>query len=149
MEQLDREDLKKALRGQTIHQFDRKNVRELIKEMNNKLQVIEVTYGVKIRMGKFKFDGISFHSKIEGTVMCNHEGVSAEKVRWDSYCIVFGLQKSDFGKKITFPIGSRFASKAGTLNSINIKSKKYPILVKLEDGTIVKCPAISIARLLK
>jgi hypothetical protein len=46
------EDLKKVLRGQTIRQFDRKNVRELIKEMNKKLQVLEVTYGVKIRMGK-------------------------------------------------------------------------------------------------
>jgi hypothetical protein len=149
MEQLDREDLKKALRGQTIHQFDRKNVREIIKEMNNKLQIIEVTYGVKIRMGKFKFDGISFHSKIEGTVMCNHEGVSAEKVRWDAYCDLFGLHKSDFGKQITFPIGSRFASKTGTLNSINVMSKKYPILVKLENGTMVNCPVTSIARLLK
>jgi len=148
MEQLEREDLKKALRGNLIHQFDRKNVREIIKEINKKLEVVELTYGVKIRFGRFRFDGVSFRSKVEGSIISNQDGLSPEKVKWDMNCSLFGLQRSDFGKQITFPTG-RFANLTGTVSGINVKAKKYPILVKLNDGRFIKTSATSIVKLFK
>jgi hypothetical protein len=148
MEQLDREDLKKALRGQTIHQFDRKNVRELIKEINKKLEVVELTYGVKIKFGRFRFDGVSFKSRVEGSILSNQDGLSADKIKWDQRCSLVGLKKTDFGKKITFMSG-RFAYKSGTICGINVKAKTYPVLIKMEDGIIIKSSVLSIVRLLK
>lgn len=149
MESLDREDLKKALRGQTIHQFDHKNVRELIKEINKKLEVIQLTYGVKIKFGKFKFDAVSFKSKIEGTILCDHSGKSAEKVKWDSLCSTINMKSTDWGKQIVFPKDSRFANMTGTLFGINTKARRYPILIKLDDGRLIKTSAVSVAKLIK
>jgi len=147
METLEREDLKKALRCRHFKQLGKEEVEELRSEINKKLEILEMTYGIKIRLGKIRYDSVSFKGTIMAELAQTSSGDSAEKFKWNQYCKMFGLSPNDYGKEITFPSG-RFAGKIGKLCSIYPRSHKYPIVVRLPNGLLVKSHPNSIKSLL-
>ena len=150
MEALDREDMKKALKGQRLGRLTKEDLRDLRKEINKKLKPLEMTYGIKISLGRsIKFDSVSFRVRLEGTLLSPSGGESADAVHFKSLCWVHGLKPSDFGREITFPAYGKFPGRKGRITGINTRAKKYPILVTLEDGTKIKNAAHFVKGLLQ
>jgi hypothetical protein len=140
---LEREDLKKALRGKYIHSFNSANIEELRFEIEAKLEVLEMTYGIKITTGRISWDNIGFRCSLKGSVLNDQSGLPAEQANWNRYCKSFSFLPTDYGRKFIFPDGKpkRLAGKVSTIYGINPRAKSCHILVRLDDGGIVRCPA--------
>ena len=149
MEALDREDMKKALKGQRLGKLTRLNVKVLRLEIEKKLEPLELTYGVKFQLGRIKFDDISFRSKIEAQLLSPASGESADAIHFKNQCRRYGLQPSDFNKQVTLPRYSKFTGMKGRITGINTRAKKYPILITLEDGRKTKNASHFVKELLK
>jgi hypothetical protein len=105
--------------------------------------VLEITYGISITLGRVKYDGISFRSKIAGKILITEDGLSTDRHKWNSHAHLFGLKNSDFGKEVSI------SGKIGRIVGINTRSKKYPILVKRADDKMIRCSAVWIGNALR
>lgn len=149
METLDREDLKKALKGERIGRLTKEHFKTIRKEIADKLKPLEITYGIKFHLGRIRFDDVSFRGRLEGTLLSPSGNDSAEAVQFKNSCLRYGLQPSDYNKTVTLPIYSKFAGKNGRISGINTRAKKYPIIITLSDGTRTKNAVHFVKELLK
>ena len=133
MATLEREDLKLALKSNHIRRFDQQNVRAIIADINKRLQVLEVTHGIKVSFGRCTFTFYSFKMTMSGSVMSTDSGQSPEKITWDRNCANFNLLPADFGKRITFDTG-KFSGLSATICGINSRARYNKIMVKLDNG---------------
>lgn len=149
METLERQDLKKALSGKRISSLTKRDIANLRKEIDQKLESLELTYGIQLRVGNIRYDSVSFRTKLEGKLLSPSGGESADAVQFKNNCFHYGLQPSDFNRKVTLPLRGKFSGKKGKITGINTRSRKYPILVTLDNGQKVKNAASFIKDLLK
>jgi hypothetical protein len=149
MEALDREDMKKALKGERIGKLTREHFKTIRKEIADKLKPLEITYGIKFNLGRIRFDDVSFRGRLEGTLLSPSGGDSADLVHFKKHCFIYGLKPTDYNKMVTLPAYSRFAGKSGRISGINTRAKKYPIIITLADGTRTKHAAHFVKELLK
>jgi hypothetical protein len=149
METLDREDLKKALKGERIGRLSKEHFKTIRKEIAEKLKPLEITYGIKFNLGRIRFDEVSFRGKLEGTLLTPSGGDSSDAILFKNKCHYYGLQPSDFGKEVKLPRYSKFPGRRGKISGINTRAKKYPIIITLEDGTQTKNAVHFIKELLK
>ncbi len=143
---LEREDLKKALKGHFVKGFDHENIKELRHEIDSKLSILEMTYGIKASLGRIRFSNWTFTATLNCSVLNTPEGLSAEQSNWNIYCSSKGFKTTDFGRKIRFPSTlqkkkKKWAGQVATICGINLRAKMFPIIVKLNDGSTVKCSA--------
>jgi hypothetical protein len=137
---LERNDLKKALKGNFINRFDDANVRQIYAEIQSKLDVLELTYGVKIKLGTFRFEDYYFNIALKGSVLNTPNGIALEEATWNNYCKAYGFSLSDFERDFVFPDKpKKFAGLHAIICGINIRSKRVPIQVKLDDGRVIRC----------
>ena len=140
---LERDDLKKALKGKHLHSFNGVNIEELRFEIEAKLEVLEMTYGVKITTGRISWSDINFSCSLKGSVLNDQSGLPAAQANWNRYCRRFNFVPSDYGRKFVFPDGKpkKLAGKVSTICGINPRAKSCHILVMLSDGGTVRCPS--------
>lgn len=147
MDELDRTDIKKALQGNQFRKLDRARIRELRVEMQRKLSTIALTYGIDIKINKIRFDDISFKANISGSVANTLSGKSAEEIQFSRHCWIANLQPNDYNREVTFSGLSRFKGRRGRIVGINPRAKTYPVLIKMDDGTLTK-NAVSFVKLI-
>ena len=149
METLERQDLKKALSGKRIGRLTKRDIANLRKEINQKLESLELTYGVQLRLRNIRYDGVSFRGKLEGELLSPAGGESVEAIHFKENCYRFGLKTEDYNREITLPPHSKFANMKGKITGVNTKAKKYPIIITLSNGSHIKYSYIFIKDLLK
>jgi hypothetical protein len=148
MDTLERDDLKKALKAQYVKKFTKSNLGEIRREIDKKLSILEDTYGIRVKLGKIKFGDVSFRANIIAEVIDTGTGMGAEQITWNRLCSRYGLLPADYGKTIELSSAGKFSGRKGIIFSINTRGKRYPILVKLDNGMVIKNTAISIQKML-
>jgi len=110
-------------------EFNRGNLGAIQEKMVEKLKEIENELGIKFESQGCSFGDIEATFKIKGIIA----GTDPGKDKFEKYCNLYGLEKSDFGK--TFSERGKEYKITGILTS----SRKYPIeVVRLSDGQKMK-----------
>ena len=86
--------------------------------------------GVKLTMGRVRYDNLTFHCKLEAQIVGANapnpgDILPVDKANWDSYHSLFGMKAEDLGKTFTSHTGDKCK-----ITGLNLKrKKKYPIKV--------------------
>jgi len=105
-------------------------------EMQSAMHGVAKKHGVDIRIGACSYLDSNATFKVEVATV-GSSGIVRSKTRTDfeRYASMFGLKKSDLGRKITYT-GERFE-----IVGLKVKSRRFPILAKrLSDGRVYKLP---------
>lgn len=110
----------------TRSQFEafKEDVKKALKEVSEK-------YDVDISTGKITYSDMSFDLKLS----VSKSGFNQEESDFKRYCELYGLKKSDYGKKV------RLDGKVYKLVGLSITSNKYPIILEQSSGKRIKCTA--------
>lgn len=113
--------------------FNKMNLGEMRKLINEKFAEIEKETGVKIEMKSISFNDASFKSRIEAVISAKSGDKSRED--WNRQCYRYGLKPEHLGMMITVR-GTR-------MRMIRIDSRKYkmPIICDGLDGRQYKVPS--------
>ena len=88
-------------------------------------------YDVKIGLGSISYGDHEFTSRL--TVTRNSiGGVNTDKIDFENYCILYGLEKTDFGKSFTM------RGEIYTIIGLNLKARKSPIKLSCANGKTYK-----------
>lgn len=142
--EIERTDLKKMLKAENISRFDRSNIEEMRKEINRQLAILEKTYGVSIQVGRIRFSDVSFKANLEATLLHPEStaGDSAEEIEFKRACFRVGLKPEHYNQKVK--LHGKFAGLKGRITKINTRAKKYPVVIQLDDGRMVKMTAFGV-----
>lgn len=137
--ELERDDIKKSLRNSRLTKLDRESVLNLQKEIKEKLDVIGEIYGVKLEVGRIKFDSIGFKASISAQIESFEDKflgqqISGEQAAFERAVFwLVGIDKSNFNEEVVFP-GGKFRGQKGNIVAINKRAKKYPVIIRLKNG---------------
>jgi hypothetical protein len=116
----------------------------LRKAIQKKLDDLGDVYGMTIRLGNIRYDGISFRTKLEAHIDQPASGQSFEKESFDKDCMIFGLKPEDYLKEVRLGNGS-----LGKVYGFNFRAKRYPVLVRTSNGQTFKCSSFVLQQLKK
>lgn len=136
--ELERNDIKKSLRENKVTKLDKKTVVKLRNEIEEKLNVISKIYGIKIELGRIKFDDLGFKSSLRAQLESyenSHVGlqVSGEQAAFERACWRYHIDKSHYNAEVTFLRG-KFRGLKGNIVAFNHRAKKYPVVIRLQNG---------------
>lgn len=143
---MERTDLKKMLKSENITRFNRSNIEEMREELNRQLAIIEKTYGVSIHVGRIRFTDISFKASLEAKLLHpdSPAGDSTEEIEFKRACYRVGLKPQHYNQKVK--LSGKFSGATGRVVRINTRAKKYPVIVDLGDGRMVKMSAFAVVQ---
>jgi len=121
-----------------IKNLDKGTVQMLRKAIQQKLDGLGDIYGLDIKLGNIRFDGISFRTKLECHVEEPASGVSFEQEAFNSSCWMYGLKPEDYLKEVTLN-GTKFFGTKAKVTGFNPRAKKYPVQVVTASGDHIKC----------
>jgi len=98
----------------TLEAF-RKDFKATVKELENQ-------YGIEIDLGSISYDSNEFTAKLEVSNRPTN-GLSKEQNYFNQECHYYGLDKSDFKKKV------KLDGKEYIIEGINPRGKKYKIIL--------------------
>lgn len=132
------------LKAEKISRFNRSNIEEMRDEINRQLAILEKTYGVSIQLGRIRFTDVSFKASLEAklTNPDSPSGDSTEEIEFKRACYRVGLKPEHYNQKVK--LNGRFAGLTGRITRINTRAKKYPVVVQLDDGRMVKMTAFGV-----
>lgn len=135
---MERTDLKKALKGQKISELDKASIELLRAEINEKLSVIESTYGVSIKLSRIRYGDISFKASLEAKLLSpdSRLGPSVDEIEFRRLCWKAGLRPEHYNKQVK--LSGKLANMTGRIVRINTRAKRYPVIVQLDDGRMAK-----------
>lgn len=111
--------------------LDRKQVKEIVKEIDEVLQTYAQVKGVQLKTGNTRFSDVEFTTKIT-VVMAKTKG-EAERISFEKNASLLGLKKTDYG--VTVDLYGRIYKIVGA----NPKRRKYPLTGE-KDGKKFKLP---------
>lgn len=121
-----------------IKNLDKGTVQMMRKAIQQKLDSLGDIYGLDIKLGNIRYDGISFRTKLECHVQEPESGVSFEQEAFNSQCWRYGLKPDDYLKEVTLNGGKFYGTKA-KITGFNPRAKKYPVQVVTSHGDKIKC----------
>jgi len=124
----------------SINKFDKSNLSEIRKIIDNKLSSIESEYNISLKLGNIKYSETHFTSNIECSLV--RDGQVIEKIVSD-----FKKYANYSFSPFKFSLGFEFDTKLGRHKVIGYKPKnrKYPIIAEhLETGRRYKFATHSI-----
>ena len=110
--------------------MDKATADKLYKDLQTTLNTFAKAHGLTLKTGNGRYGSNSLRIPVELFEVTN--GKSAEQVEFEKYAKLFGLEPSDYGK--TFATGGA----TYTIVGLAMRSRKYPILAKRQDGQTVK-----------
>lgn len=111
--------------------FNKQEFKNFRNDVEVALREVAEKYNVDIRAGKINYTEIDFNMKLEVKAR-EVNGVSYEQAEFNEYCVMFGFKESDYNKEFTY------GNKKYNLIGFKPRSRKYPVLVKKEDGKTYK-----------
>lgn len=120
-------------------EFTKNSFGTLRADIEAALSAVGQKHGISLKTGAIRFTPSSATIKLEAVVL-TAGGASADRreADWDFYCRNFGLRPEDKGKTFTYQ-GRTF-----TLKGIDVKRKKYPILVDMVGRGLILLPLASV-----
>ena len=134
-----------------ISSFDRPTVQKLRKSLQATLDSIGKANGICLTLGNIRFDRGQFRTKLTAYVV--PDGVNPtsdpQAIRemsyadaWRRQAPFYGFLLEHLGKTVTHN-GSRY-----TIAGLKPTSRKYPIMMKRDDGKMFKFPEYTVKNLL-
>lgn len=120
-----------------IKNLDKATVQMLRKAIQQKLDGLGDIYGLDIKIGNIRYDGISLRTKLECHVEQPESGVGFEQEAFNSQCWRYGVKPEDYLKEVKLS-GSKFYGTKAKIYGFNSRAKKYPVLVRTDSGQLIK-----------
>jgi len=123
-------------------EFNRKNLSTVDRVISKHLEEAAKELGFSLETGNISFGSNSFTMKINGAITQNGESPTEVKYRQDliRYSKITGVKEEHIGATITTSKGD------AKLVGYSPKSTKYPFLVKLPNGRLLKCMESQVKR---
>jgi hypothetical protein len=102
-------------------EFTKDNLDDIRKELNDVLQRYGVTKDVEFQIGNITFEDNSFRTTLKAFNV--EGGIDAAQVEFEKWCYKFGVQKSWYGKDITFK------GKQYRIAGIKPRARKFPVIL--------------------
>lgn len=120
----------------TIQRLDRQNVRLIRDRMQAALNTVATDLGLRIDLGRITFNTMDFTFRGTSTVINTSQSpIEQAQTEWDRHCTAYGLQSSDYGKRVycNHKNYTLIGFKTG-------RRSHYPILAKRDDGRTFRLP---------
>lgn len=111
------------------------------REVENALASVAAKYGCAVEAGNIKYDDIN--TTVSVSFKSQTADKSADQLNFETYCGVYGFEKSDFGFTFTYQ------SKQYRFVSFKTSARKYPCVCDCSDGKTVCFTAEAIHTLMK
>lgn len=120
-----------------IESFNRENLKNMRKEINQALTALGDKYGVMFEIGNIRFSDHNFRTQLSVTVSNPNLEIQGAKANdFNRYCGIYGLVPSDLGKTFKGLTGETYK-----LVGLKSKSTKYPFVGERADGKKFKFTA--------
>jgi len=83
-------------------------------------------YGLRLEAKTIRYDDISVRFTVEGIFL--QEGEDADQILFEKDCVKFGISPDMYGVVI------RVKDKSYKIIGVNTRARKYPLVIKGEDG---------------
>lgn len=103
---------------------------KLYRELQTTLNAFAKAHNLTFKTGNGRYGSNSLRIPVELFEVTNDK--TAEQAEFEKYATLFGLKPTDFGKTFT-TCGETY-----TIVGLAMRSRKYPILAKKQDGRTVK-----------
>ena len=115
--------------------LDRSKLREIAADMQKALELVLKRHGVEVEIGGARFTDVEATYKVR---IFSGSKDNAKQVEWNKYCVLFGMRPEDFGKTFTSN-GETY-----TIDGLNLKAKRMPILATRSDGSGFKFDSVRV-----
>jgi len=129
-----------------IKQLNKVQVQTLRMAIQQQLDKLGDTYGMTIKLGNIRYDGISFRTKLEAYVDKPASGVSFEQETFETQCWQYGLKAEDYLREVKLN-GQKFYGTTAKIYGFNPKAKKYPIKVRTSSGQQIRSSTVILDQL--
>jgi hypothetical protein len=102
-------------------QFNPITIKNVVDDMNNALKQVGEKHNISFITGKIKYSSNFFKTKIDCVI--NEQGLESGQVLFNKYCSLIGMTPDDYHRYFTF------ANHTYQITGINIKSRKYNVIV--------------------
>ncbi len=109
----------------------KKEFQQFRQEADEVLSQLAEKYDINIKAGNISYNKSSFNLKIEATKK-EVNGKSFEQAEFEKYCLIYDLQPEDYNREFVY------AGKKYNITGFKPRSRKYPVLVKCDDGKTYK-----------
>lgn len=106
-------------------QFTKGEFAKFREAMKKAVSEVEKEFGVGIEFGAISYDSTQFTIK---TTVMNGSVEEAQRKRFEEYAVLYDLKPSDYGREF------QYKGLKTTIIGLETNRKKYPILVKDENG---------------
>jgi len=120
-----------------IKEFSRQNLKEVRRAIDAALKIVGDEMGFSIELGNnISFSPTSFNGKITAAITANGESprIAAYRENLIRYSSLTDVKEEHIGATIKISKG-----RLGKLIGYSPKSTKYPFIVELPDGNLIKC----------
>lgn len=102
-------------------------------DFQDAVKELEKKYQVNLKLGAISYTANEFHGKVTATKTtpeAKQANAELERLQWKNLATFLGMKEDDYGKSF------RDNGKVMTIIGINPKSRKYPILLKADNGKV-------------
>jgi len=126
--------------AQVITRFDRQNLKDVRRKLDEALAVLTKETGVRFSVGNIRFTENTFRTRLEANVGGSSE--AKEDKRYDTGLSMFGISRGLRGVLTDADIGAtfKFGGKAYKIVGVKPRSHKFPILGQDARGKTYKFP---------
>jgi hypothetical protein len=123
-----------------IVKFDRANIEVFQSRLDVKMKELATEFGIALKGRVASFTGTGTTFSLEASVTDATGASMLTKSKWESYCVMWGLDKGDLGR--TFVAQRQLFE----ITDCNPNAPRFPILAKRPDGKVFKFPIDSVKR---
>lgn len=118
------------MRVEKIESFNKENLKELKKAINNSLGLIGRTFGIEIKLGSVSYGEYNFTGKLEANLESKDgEIFTKEAVAYKKYCTTYGLEPDWLGKEF------KYKTKTYKVIGLSPSARTYPVICSSGDST--------------
>jgi hypothetical protein len=130
------------MEGANMESFNKENLRQIRKEIDEVLAVVAANHGISIEGGNITYQSDKFTIKLTATINKPGAVTGAAAADFERYCGIYGLVPSDLGRS--------FMSNGNTykLVGLKMKNRKYPFIGERSDGKRFKFSPDQVRRFL-
>lgn len=108
-------------------QFTKKEFNDFRKEIKNAVKDVEKKFGVEINFENISYDADNTSFTVK-TIVYNGDKDSVKKKEFETLAPLYGLEASDYNREVVYN-GEKMR-----IAGIDTKRRKYPIIMKKENG---------------